>query len=147
VATVVAAITAIAVIAGAAVSGAWIEVPSALLLGVGVILSTAGVGLVASVHSPYPVAMSTPTFGRARRPRGTGTAGVSLAAYLVEMALIGILVGLVALSRFAFGIGTLPGAVVAALAGAAIAPAATAMAAGHLRTRLPEVLLALAPRT
>jgi hypothetical protein len=106
----------------------------------------AGTGVVASVRSPFPIAMDTPTFGRARRPRGRGRAGVSFFAFLVEFALVGTLVGLVAISRFVLDVGTLPGALVAAIAGAAVVVVALASAARYLRSHLPEALLALSPR-
>jgi hypothetical protein len=146
VATVVATIAALAAVAGAALSGAWSELASALLLAAAVILVAAGIGAVASVRSPFPVAMETPTFGRARRQRGRGTPGVGLAAFVTEAALIGVLLGMVAISRFALGIGTLPGAIAAAVAGAAVAATALTSSARRLRERLPEVLLALSPR-
>jgi ABC-2 type transport system permease protein len=144
--TVVGAISAVVTLAGCAVSGAWTELPSALLLAAGVTMVAAGTGAVASVRSPFPVAMDTPTFGRARRPRGRGRAGVSLVAFGVEAVMIAILVGMVAFTRFALHVGTLPGAVLAVLAGAAVAAVALAVAARYLRPRLPEVLVELSPR-
>ena len=144
--TVVATIAAVVTVAGCAVSGSWTELPSALLLAAGVIMVAAGTGLVASVRSPFPIAMDTPTFGRARRPRGRGRAGVSFFAFLAEFVLIGALVGLVAVSRFVLDVGTLPGALVAAFAGASVAVVALASAARYLRSHLPEALLALSPR-
>ena len=144
--TVVGAIATILTLAGCAVSGAWTELPSALLLAAGVIMVAAGTGLVASVRSPFPVAMDTPTFGRARRPRGRGRAGVSFFAFLIEFALIGVLVAMVAISRFVLHVGTLPGALAAFVCGAAVAVLALGVAGGYLRTHLPEALLALSPR-
>jgi ABC-2 type transport system permease protein len=144
--TVVGTIAAGVTLAGCALSGAWTELPSALLLAAGVVLVAAGTGLVASVRSPFPVAMDTPTFGRARRPRGRGRAGVSFVAFLIEFALIGFLVAMVAISRFVLHVGTLPGAVAAALCGAAVVGVAVRIAGGYLRSHLPETLLALSPR-
>jgi ABC-2 type transport system permease protein len=144
--TVVGTIAAVVTIAGCALSGAWPELPSALLLAAGVIMVAAATGLVASVRSPFPVAMDTPTFGRARRPRGRGRAGVSLVAFGIEAALIGVLAGMLAISRFVLHVGTLPGALAAVLAGAAVAAVGLRVAARYLRSHLPEALLALSPR-
>jgi ABC-2 type transport system permease protein len=144
--TVVGAIATILTLAGSAVSGAWTQLPSALLLAAGVIMVAVGTGLVASVRSPFPVAMDTHTFGRARRPRGRGRAGVSFFAFLIEFALIGVLVAMVAISRFVLHVGTLPGALAAFVCGAAVAVLALGVAGGYLRTHLPEALLALSPR-
>jgi ABC-2 type transport system permease protein len=146
VSSVVGTIATVVTLAGCALSGSWTELPSGLLLAVGVIMVAAGTGVVASVRSPFPVAMDTPTFGRARRPRGRGRAGVSFLAFLVEFALIGVLVAMVAISRFVFHVGTLPGALAAALSGAAVVAGALGLAGGYLRSHLPEVLLALSPR-
>ena len=77
---------------------------------------------------------------------GRGRAGVSFLAFLAEFVLIGVLVGLVAVSRFALDVGTLPGALVAVLAGAVVAILALSSAARYLRSHLPEALLALSPR-
>jgi ABC-2 type transport system permease protein len=144
--TLVGAIAAVVTLAGCAASGSWAELPSALLLTAGVITVAAGTGLVASVRSPFPVAMDTPTFGRTRRPRGRGRAGVAFFAFLIEFALIGVLIAMVSISRFALHLGTLPGAVAAALAGAGVAVVSLGAAARYLRSHLPEALLALSPR-
>ena len=146
VSSVVGTIATVVTLAACALSGAWAELPSGLLLTAGVIMVAAGTGVVASVRSPFPVAMDTPTFGRARRPRGQGRAGVSFFAFLIEFALIGVLVAMVAISRFVLHVGTLPGALAAVLSGAAVVAVAFGVAGGYLRTHLPEALLALSPR-
>jgi hypothetical protein len=146
VSSVVGTIATVVTLAACALSGAWTELPSGLLLTAGVIMVAAGTGLVSSVRSPFPVAMETPTFGRARRPRGQGRAGVSFFAFLIEFALIGVLVGMVAISRFVLHVGTLPGALAAVLSGAAVVEVAFGVAGGYLRSHLPEALLALSPR-
>jgi len=144
--TVVGAIAALACLAGAAVSGAWGELASALLVTAAVILLTAGTGLIVSVRSPYPVAMSTPAFGRPRRPRGSGSAGVGVLAFVFEGVAVGLLALVFFAARAAFGAGTLPGAVIAFGCAVAIALGGVRLAAGHLGTHLPETLLALSPR-
>lgn len=144
--TVVGAIAALACLAGAAVSGAWGELASGLLVSAAVILLTAGTGLVVSVRSPYPVAMSTPAFGRPRRPRGSGSAGVGVLAFVFEGVAVGILALIFVAARVAFGAGTLPGAVIVLGCATAIALGGLRVAAGHLGTHLPETLLALSAR-
>jgi len=144
--TVVGAIAALACLAGAAVSGAWGELASGLLVTAAVILLTAGTGLVVSVRSPYPVAMSTPAFGRPRRPRGSGSAGVGVLAFVFEAVAVGVLALIFFAAKVAFGAGTLPGAVITFGCAIAIALGGLRVAAGHLGAHLPETLLALSAR-
>jgi hypothetical protein len=111
-----------------------------------VILLTAGTGLVVSVRSPYPMAMSTPAFGRPRRPRGRGNAGVGVLAFIFEAVAVGVLALIFFAARDAFGAGTLPGALIVFGCAAAVALGGLRSAAGHLGARLPETLLALSAR-
>ena len=144
--TVVGAIAALACVAGAVVSGAWGELASGLLVTAAVILLTVGTGLVVSVRSPYPVAMSTPSFGRPRRPRGTGSAGVGVVAFAFEAVAIGVLALIFFAARQAIGAGTLPGAVIGFGLAIGVALGGLRLAAGHLGSHLPETLLALSAR-
>ena len=98
----------------AAIGGGFSELPSALLVVCAVTAIGVGGGLVQSVLSPFPVAISTPSFGRARRPRGRGKPGLGVLVFVLELGAGGAVAGLVAVSRFALGVRTLPGAVVAA---------------------------------
>ncbi|HEX5248822.1 MAG TPA: hypothetical protein VFW14_04070 [Gaiellales bacterium] len=144
--TVVGAIAALACLAGAAVSGAWGELASGLLVSAAVILLTAGTGLVVSVRSPYPVAMSAPAFGRPRRPRGSGSAGVGVLAFVFEGVAVGVLALIFFAAKVGFGAGTLPGGLIVLGCAIAIALGGLRLAAGHLGTHLPETLLALSAR-
>ena len=146
VATVVGAIAVVACVAGAAVSGAWGELASALLVTAAVILLAGGTGMFVSVRSPYAVDMTTPTFGRARRPRGSGNAGVGVVALVFETVVIGLLALIVVIGKDALGVGTLPGAVVGLVVALAVAIGGLRLAARHLAAHLPETLLALSPR-
>jgi ABC-2 type transport system permease protein len=141
-----AAVAAVAVAAGAAFSGAWAEGPPAVLASVAVAGVGAGVGVAHSVVAPFPVPAVQTGFGRPRRPRGRGSPGAGIAAIAVEIAMIGLVVGLVALARYGLGVGALPGAVAAVTVAAAFAAAAVRFAARRLQPRLPETLLALTPR-
>ena len=144
--TVVGVVAALAGVAGAAVSGAWGELASGLFVTAAVILLTVGTGVVVSVRSPYPVAMSTPSFGRPRRPRGSGSAGVGMLAFVFEGVAVGALALVFFAARAGFGAGTLPGAVIGFAGATGIALAALRLAARHLGAHLPETLLALSAR-
>ena len=144
--TVVGVIAALACVAGAALSAAWGELASGLLVTAAVILLAVGTGLVVSVRSPYPVAMSTPAFGRPRRPRGSGSAGVGVLAFVLEAVALGILALVFFAAREAFRAGTLPGAVIVFGCATAIALGGLRLAARHLGAHLPETLLALSAR-
>jgi hypothetical protein len=90
--------------------------------------------------------MSTPAFGRPRRPRGSGSAGVGVLAFVFEAVAIGILALVFFAAREAFRAGTLPGAVIVFGCATAIALGGLRLAARHLGAHLPETLLALSAR-
>lgn len=143
---VVVALAAVVAAGAAAVGGAFSELPSALLVVCAVTAVGIGGGLVQSVLSPFPVAISTPTFGRARRPRGRGKPGLGVLVFALELGAAGAVAGLVAASRFALGVGTLPGAAAAAGLGGLVLLAAARLAARRLSGHMPEMLAALSAR-
>jgi ABC-2 type transport system permease protein len=144
--SVVGAVAGVVTVGAAILGGAYAELPSALLVACAVTAIGVGGGLVQSVMSPFPVAVNTPSFGRARRPRGRGTPGLGVLVFALEFAAAGVAVGLVALTRFGLGVGTLPGAVAAAGLGGAVLVLGARVARRRLAGRMPETLAALSAR-
>ena len=135
------------VVAGgfAAINGAWAHLPAALLAVAGALAVVLGVASVSAVAMPAPVAEEPDNiFGSSEAGQGClGTALMLVTLVVQVVLLLPLLIGL----RVAPGPGTRTLAAAAGLVyGAVVLAGAVAMASRMLRSRGPELLLAVDPR-